>query len=218
MNESHYREIEVKMKQIFLNFTGDLEGEYISLVDMTRDEQNQLINEHFLFKGGDKFLQSARSYRYWPIGRGVFMNNNKTFLIWVNSEDHLKIISMQPGGNLASIYKRMIDGVRVLERQLTFPSSSRLGFLTFCPSNLGTTVRASVHIKLPKLSLLKEKLESVAQKYHLQYRSTRVEETEPEDDVYDISNKRRLGLNEEEAIREMQDGILEIIRIEESLE
>jgi len=89
--------------------------------------------------------------------------------------------------------------------------------LTFCPTNLGTTIRASVHIALPKLAANYAKLEEVAAKYSLQVRGTRGEHTEAEGGVYDISNKRRLGLTEFQAVKEMQDGILELIKIEKSM-
>ena len=56
-----------------------------------------------------RFLQDAGGYNDWPIGRGIFFNDNKTFLCWVNEEDHLRLISMQKGGDLASVYKRLIN-------------------------------------------------------------------------------------------------------------
>lgn len=55
-----------------------------------------------------------------------------------------------------------------MEKRLPFSHHNRLGFLTFCPTNLGTTIRASVHIQLPKLAADKAKLEEIAGKYNLQ--------------------------------------------------
>lgn len=81
----------------------------------------------------------------------------------------------------------------------------------------GTTIRASVHIKVPKLAADKSKLDNVATKYNLQVRGTRGEHTEAEGGVYDISNKRRMGLTEYQAVKEMHDGILEIIKMESSM-
>ncbi len=107
--------------------------------------------------------------------------------------------------------------MKTIESKIPFSRDDRLGFLTFCPTNLGTTIRASVHIALPKLAADKKKLEEVAAKYNLQVRGTRGEHTESEGGVYDISNKRRMGLTEYQAVREMQDGILEMIKIERSL-
>ncbi|KAL3288676.1 hypothetical protein HHI36_003109 [Cryptolaemus montrouzieri] len=217
MSEDHYIEIEKKMENIFQGLSGELEGTYRPLTKMTKCEQERLIDDHYLFKEGDRFLKAAKACRFWPTGRGIYMNKNKTFLIWVNEEDHLRIISMEPGGNLGDIYRRMIEGVKAIEQQVSFSRSDRFGYLTFCPTNLGTTIRASAHIKVPKLSSDKEKLEAVAEKHHLQVRGTRGEHTESEEGVYDISNKRRLGLTEYEALKEMQDGILEIIKMEDSL-
>lgn len=110
-----------------------------------------------------------------------------------------------------------MQGAGEIEKAAQFSRDDRLGFLTFCPTNLGTTIRASVHIKLPKLAADRAKLEETAGKYNLQVRGTRGEHTESEGGVYDISNKRRLGLTEYQAVKEMQDGVLELIKIERSL-
>lgn len=107
--------------------------------------------------------------------------------------------------------------MNTIESKLPFSRDDRLGFLTFCPTNLGTTIRASVHIALPKLAADKAKLDAVAAKYNLQVRGTRGEHTESEGGVYDISNKRRMGLTEYQAVKEMQDGILEMIKLEKSM-
>ena len=70
---------------------------------MTKEVQTQLIEDHFLFKEGDRFLQAANASRYWPSGRGIFHNKEKTFLVWVGEEDHLRIISMQQGGHVGEV-------------------------------------------------------------------------------------------------------------------
>jgi hypothetical protein len=60
---------------------------------------------HFILR----FLKAAGGYRDWPSGRGIFFNDDKTFLVWVNEEDHLRIISMQKGGDLGAIYTRLVN-------------------------------------------------------------------------------------------------------------
>lgn len=94
--------------------------------------------------------------RFWPSGRGIYHNDNKTFLVWCNEEDHLRIISMQKGGDLGEVYRRLVTAVNDIEKRIPFSHNDRLGFLTFCPTNLGTTIRASVHIKVPKLAKVSE--------------------------------------------------------------
>ncbi|KAA2242168.1 arginine kinase, partial [Solihabitans fulvus] len=79
---------------------------------------------------------------------------------------------------LQQVYKRLGTADNEIEKKIPFSHHDRLGFLTFCPTNLGTTVRAPVHIKLRKLDAAEKKLEEVASKYHLQVRGTRGEHTE----------------------------------------
>ena len=125
---------------------------------------------------------------------------------------------MEKGGDLGSTYRRLVNAVTRIGEKFEFSRDARIGFLTFCPTNLGTTVRASVHVKVPNLSADYNKLEEVADMYNLQVRGTRGEHSESEEGTYDISNKRRMGLTEYEALTEMKIGILEIIRREQELE
>jgi len=216
LTEAQYKEMEEKVSSTLTQLTGDHKGTFYPLTGMTKEVQQKLIDDHFLFKEGDRFLQAANACRYWPAGRGIYHNDAKTFLVWVNEEDHLRIISMQMGGDLGEVYRRLVSGASQIEAKVPFSHHDRLGFLTFCPTNLGTTIRASVHIKVPKLAANKAKLEEIAAKYHLQVRGTRGEHTEAEGGVYDISNKRRMGLTEYQAVKEMQDGILELIKLEKA--
>ncbi|XP_068150868.1 arginine kinase 1 isoform X3 [Drosophila tropicalis] len=217
LTEAQYKEMEGKVSSTLSGLEGELKGKFYPLTGMEKAVQQQLIDDHFLFKEGDRFLQAANACRFWPSGRGIYHNDNKTFLVWCNEEDHLRIISMQQGGDLGQIYGRLVNAVNEIEKRVPFSHDDRLGFLTFCPTNLGTTIRASVHIKVPKLAANLAKLEEVAGKYNLQVRGTRGEHTEAEGGVYDISNKRRMGLTEYQAVKEMYDGIAELIKLEKSL-
>lgn len=214
LTEAQYKEIESKIIPILNSLDGDLQGTYYRLDEMDKVTQQQLINEHFLFKQGDRFLEAANACRFWPVGRGIFYNDEKTFLVWVNEEDHLRIISMQEGANVKEVYDRLIYALELIEEQHSFAHSERLGYLTACPTNLGTTIRASVHIILTKLATDKAKLEEIASRHHLQIRGTSGEHSESENSIYDISNKRRLGITEEQAILDMYNGVKEIIEFE----
>ncbi|XP_018567643.1 arginine kinase-like [Anoplophora glabripennis] len=216
LTESQYWDIENKMISVLNGLEGELKGTYYPLNGMTKETQEKLIEDHFLFKEGDRFLQAANACRYWPVGRGIYHNQTKTFLVWVNEEDHIRIISLQPGGDLGAVYKRFVSGVADIEKKVKVIKSDRLGYLNFCPTNLGTAIRASVHIKIPKLASNMTRLNEIADRYHLQVRGTAGEHTEAKGGVYDISNKRRLGLTEAEAIQEMYNGIVEIIKLEKS--
>ena len=77
----------------------DLKGKYYALDGMDEEVRQQLVDDHFLFMSGDKNLIAAGMEAHWPKGRGIFHNTEKTFLMWVNEEDHLRIISMEKGTN-----------------------------------------------------------------------------------------------------------------------
>lgn len=111
----------------------------------------------------------------------------------------------------------MIAGLKALEASITFQHHNRYGNITTCPSNLGTTLRASVHIQLPNLAKDPERLQEMANSLQLQIRGTGGEHTAIEDGVMDISNKRRLGFTEFELVKGLQEGILELIKKEEEL-
>ncbi|KAL3068084.1 hypothetical protein niasHT_026943 [Heterodera trifolii] len=215
LTKENYVEMESKVKAVFEQLKSDAElgGTYYPLQGMTKDVQNQLIADHFLFKEGDRFLQEANACRYWPTGRGIFHNAKKSFLVWVNEEDHLRIISMQNGGNVGQVLERLIKGVKAIESKVPFSRDDRLGWLTFCPTNLGTTVRASVHIRLPKISA-KPDFKSICDGLKLQIRGIHGEHSESAGGVYDISNKARLGLTEFEAVKQMYDGVKHLIELE----
>lgn len=140
LNEAQYVELEKKITDALKSLIGEIKVTYYPLKGMSSQVQQQLTDDHFLFKEGDRFLQAANASRFWPTGRGIFHNNKKTFLVWLNEEDHIRIISMQPGGDLGEVYRRFVKAVTEIEKKVKFSRSDRLGYLTFCPTNLGTTL------------------------------------------------------------------------------
>ncbi|KAJ3603685.1 hypothetical protein NHX12_028429 [Muraenolepis orangiensis] len=194
---------------------GDLEGRYYSLGDMSQAEQQQLIDEHFLFdKPVSPLLMSAGMARDWPDARGIWHNNQKNFLIWINEEDHTRIISMEKGGNMKRVFERFCRGLTqveqlIQERGWEFMWNERLGYVLTCPSNLGTGLRAGVHDpRFPKI------LESL----RLQKRGTGGVDTAATGDTFDISNNDRLGKSEVELVQLVVDGVNYLIECEKKLE
>jgi len=160
-------EIEQKVVQACNTFEGELAGTFYSIGSMTEQQRNQLIEDHFLFKEGDRFLEACNLNRNWPEGRGIFHNNEKTFLVWVNEEDQLRIISMQQGADIGAVFTRLSIAASKIEKVAKFAHDESLGYITSCPTNLGTALRASVHIALPKLGVRMEEFEAIAAKYHV---------------------------------------------------
>jgi len=209
--------VECLVSEALKGLEGELSGHYYPLEGMDDATKRQLIEDHFLFKEGDRFLESAGLNRDWPEGRGIYHNDDKTFLVWVNEEDQLRIISMEPGGDIVRVFTCLSLAVDALQRKLTFAFSERLGYLTSCPTNLGTAMRASVHIHLPKLGERMEEFRAICNRHDLQIRGIHGEHSQSEGGIYDISNRRRLGITEVEAVRQMAEGVRELIEREKNL-
>jgi len=207
-------EVESLMKTAFGNLEGDLAGTYYPLTGMDEKVRQQLVDDHFLFVSGDKNLQASGMERDWPEGRGIFHNKDKTFLTWVNEEDQLRIISMEMGGDVKGVFSRLARGIKAVEDSVRkesgreFMLDPKYGFIHSCPTNLGTGMRASVHVDLPGytkegLPALKARCEALA----VQPRGTRGESGGQTGITYDISNKHRLGYSEVQLVQTMIDGV-----------
>merc|ERR1711990_441065 len=210
-------EVEAKVVKALGTFDGELKGTYYPLGRMTDAQRIQLTKDHFLFKGGDKYLESCGLEREWPEARGIFHNDTKTFLVWVNEEDQLRIISMQMGSNIRQVFERLSRAAGKIEEKARFANDEHLGYITSCPTNCGTGMRASVHIKLPKLGKNPDAFQAIADKYYVQIRGAHGEHTETDDGVFDISNLRRLGRNEVELVQDMYNGVKAMIDAEKRL-
>ncbi|XP_071134682.1 arginine kinase-like [Mytilus edulis] len=212
------KEMEEIIVKALNTLEGDLKGAYHSLESMSRNEYQQLVDDHIMFRDDNHTLRDAGGYDGWPVGRGVYLNNKKTFIVWVNEGDHLRFISMEKGSDLSSVYKRLIFALQQVEMKVEFAYDDKRGFLSNCPSNLGTCLRASVHLKMPELERCQEILNDICDRHNLQLRGVNGEHTESAEAVYDVSNKRRLGLTEYQAVCEMYNGVEELIQTEQQLE
>merc|ERR1711878_43199 len=207
-------DVEALMSSALGKLTGDLAGSYFPLTGMAEDVRQQLVDDHFLFVSGDPNLKVVGMERDWPEGRGIFHNKDKTFLVWVNEEDQTRIISMQKGGDVKGVFERLARGIKAVQDSVKaesgkdFQISPKFGYIHSCPTNLGTGMRASVHVDLPGWT--KESIDGLkarCEKLGLQPRGTRGESGGQTGHTYDISNKHRLGHSEVSLVQTMIDGV-----------
>merc|ERR1719333_895685 len=217
-------EMEGLMKSAFAKLEDDLSGDYYPLTGMDEKVRQQLVDDHFLFVSGDRNLIAAGMERDWPEGRGIFHNKDKTFLTWVNEEDQLRIISMQSGGDVRAVFDRLARGIKAVgdsvraESGREFMLDAKYGYIHSCPTNLGTGMRASVHVDLPGWT--KEGLKPLqdrCEELHLQPRGTRGESGGQTGITYDISNKHRLGYSEVQLVQKMIDGVNTLVKEDREL-
>ena len=148
--------------------------------------------------------------------KAVALSNNEQISIMVNEEDHLRIQCLLPGLQLEKTWQ-LANGIDDnLEQTLDFAFSEQLGYLTACPTNVGTGLRASVMLHLPGLTMLSQIsaiIEAIA-KLGLTVRGLYGEGTQATGNLYQISNQVTLGLTEEEIINKLTSIIEQLIEQE----
>jgi len=194
-------------------------GRYLSLTpgsthQISAERYEQLITEHKIFKdmSADPYLSVAGISSDWPYGRGMYESADGQFIVWVGEEDHLRIMAMKRGTLLNEIFNLLHDSLEVLEQQgLNFACSDTYGYVTSCPTNLGTGMRASLHLALPKLTNNGQNLEAlkpIAKKLNMSIRGADGEHTDAgAGGIVDISPSARLQITEAEICQRLYAGV-----------
>lgn len=143
--------------------------------------------------------------------RGVAIDPNEKFSLMLNEEDHLRIQVMTSGLDLESVWEQIDKIDDMIEEQVTYAFHERLGYLTACPTNVGTGMRVSVMLHLPALVITRqiEKVFRSLQKISLAVRGVYGEGSQPMGDFYQISNQITLGRTE----RELIDQVAEVVPV-----
>jgi protein arginine kinase len=139
-------------------------------------------------------------------GRAVAFGASETMSVMVNEEDHVRLQAISGGFQLDEAWRRAQEIDRWLEARLQFAYTQKLGYLTGCPTNVGTGLRASVMMHLPGLSLVRSELEKVfaaAQKTGLAVRGMYGEGSRAAGDFYQISNQVTLGRSESQLVDDL---------------
>src|SRR3954449_10625291 len=174
--------------------------------DLSALEKQVLVERHLI----------SREHAAKGVGSAVIMNRRQTLSIMINEEDHLRMQSIRSGLQLKSAFK-LVDKVdSTLEAKLDFAYDSRLGYLTACPTNVGTGMRASAMLHLPGL-VLSDLINQVIQavnKIGLAVRGLYGEGTEAMGNLFQISNQTTLGEKEDEIISRLTKVIETIIEKE----
>ena len=216
--ESHRRtSLEEKISGRLRMLHSDLQGHYYSMDKLSSDKISSLSKNNLLFEKGDRFQEAGGINREFPMNRGIYVSSDQRLRIWVNEEDHLRIICQDNSADLAQIFNHFCKVHETLALNLEFSRSDKYGYLTSCPTNIGTSMRAGVHIRLRKLGNDRKTLDDLANLHNLQIRGTRGEKTEIEDNIIDLSNRQRFGISEVEIIQNLHQGIAAIIDAEQRM-
>ena len=148
--------------------------------------------------------------------RAAVIDPSERFSVMINEEDHLRFQVMHSGLDLGSTWQQINELDDLIEEQATYAFSDKFGYLTACPTNVGTGVRVSVMLHLPALVITRqiEKVFKSLQKINLAVRGLYGEGSQAMGDFYQISNQITLGLTEEELTKKVSDVVPVLIDYE----
>src|ERR1700760_3280012 len=160
----------------------------------------------------------SREHAAKSAGSGLVLNREETFSVMINEEDHLRMQALRPGLQLKQAWLAIDYFDSELEKKLNFAFDADLGYLTACPTNLGTGIRVSAMLHLPGL-VLSEQINPIIQsvnKLGLAVRGLYGEGTEALGNVFQVSNQMTLGESENGIVERLEKGPGQIIEHEEN--
>ena len=160
----------------------------------------------------------SREHAAKSSGSGLVLNREETFCVMINEEDHLRMQALRPGLQLKQAWNAIDHLDSELEKKLDYAFDGDLGYLTACPTNLGTGIRVSAMLHLPGL-VLGEQINPIIQsvnKLGLAVRGLYGEGTEALGNVFQVSNQMTLGENESAIVERLEKVLSQIIEHEEN--
>jgi len=206
-SDSEKSEILDKLRDIMMSL--DL-GDKVFYVSV---DEAPTLNKHFLV---ERHLIS-RHHAFGKGPRGVVIAEREFFTAMINEEDHLRIQVLKAGCQISQCAQQINRIDDMIEKKVDFAFSPRYGYLTACPTNVGTGIRVSVMLHLPALKITDqiEKFFNAAKDMNLAVRGLFGEGTEAASDLYQLSNQATLGVSESDIVSRFEKTIIpEIIEYE----
>jgi len=187
----------------------ELQGAFAEAMDHLSPLDKQILVERHLI---------SREHAAKGAGSGLVLDRNETLCVMINEEDHLRMQALRPGLQLRQAWTALDAVDSALEKVLDYAFDAQLGYLTACPTNLGTGIRASAMLHLPGL-VLSEQINPVIQsvnKLGLAVRGLYGEGTEALGNVFQVSNQMTLGETEAAIIERLEKVVLQLLEHEEN--
>lgn len=200
------QELETYLKKAVLAAMKPDKYTWFELQDMPQVDRQCLVERHLI----------SHELAAGEGERGVAVGPKQRIAIMANEEDHLRLQVYSPGLQLQEAWQEADAIDDRLEAQVIYTFSPKLGYLTACPTNVGTGLRASVMLHLPALVLTRqiEKVFNAVSRLRLAVRGLYGEGTQATGDVYQISNQASLGHTEQEVLKTLGTVISQIIAYE----
>ena len=176
---------------------------YIEMKDLSRLQAVSLAERHLI----------SPEFASKNDGSALVLSADESVSIMLCEEDHIRLQVMKAGLALEEAFDIADKLDNMLGAKLNYAFDERIGYLTQCPTNLGTAMRASVMLHLPALTRCGQmtKLANTVSKLGLTIRGAYGEGTQPKGDIYQISNQITLGITEETAIANLKSIVLQLV-------
>jgi protein arginine kinase len=199
-------DIQTELKEAVLGIQEDGEVLYVNVADLSGVDRLFLVERQLI----------SREHADSRGARAVAIDAHEKFSVMINEEDHLRMQVMQSGLDLNNAWERVNQIDDRIERKVTYAFHDQLGYLTACPTNVGTGIRVSVMLHLPALVITRqiEKVFRSLQKVNLAVRGLYGEGSQAMGDFYQVSNQITLGRSEQEIIKQVGDIVPVIIDYE----
>jgi len=200
-------EILEKLKDVLMSLELGDKTFYVSVDKASALNRNFLVERHLI----------SRDHAFSKGPRGVVIARREFFTAMINEEDHLRMQVLKAGCQLSQCAKQINHIDDMIEQKVDYAFSPRYGYLTACPTNLGTAIRVSVMLHLPALKMTgqTEKFFNAARDMNLAVRGLFGEGTEAASDLYQISNQVTLGVSESDIVSQFENTIIpEIVEYE----
>ncbi len=200
-------EIEARLRDCLLKLELVKPLRYIPVTQLNPLDRQFLVERQLISRELANVLEGPR---------GVAFDDRESLGVMVNEEDHLRIQVMRSGFALDEAWQEIDRIDDLLEERLIYAFHEQFGYLTACPTNVGTGMRASVMLHLPALSLTKqiEKVFRALQRINLVVRGLYGEGSRAAGDFFQISNQVTLGKTETTALQEIREVIVQIVDYE----
>ncbi len=198
--------IQDDLRECIQNLTQGEQALYVNVDDLAGVDRQFLVERQLI----SRELAESRG------ARSVTIGPEEKFSLMVNEEDHVRIQVMQSGFDLEAAWERIDRIDDEIEKHVTYAFDETLGYLTACPTNVGTGMRVSVMLHLPALVMTRhvEKVFRSLHKISLAVRGLYGEGSQAMGDFYQISNQVTLGRSEEDIIKQVGDVVPVIIEYE----
>lgn len=201
LDEDSSKKVALSVKQALENVYGDK----LSFSQMnTNSDRDILVEEHVV---SPDFAEDSRLFR------ALVTDDDNSLAIMINEEDHIRIQALLPGFNLEKAYKKANEADNAVISGCRVAFDEKYGFLTSCPTNLGTGMRASVMLHLPALSAFGyiKSIVNLMNKIGLTVRGIYGEGSDARANMYQLSNQVTLGISEEDTIQKLKSAVMQIV-------